>query len=317
MKPSFSSDFIEKFEQLDSPIVVIAGPTASGKTSLSLRLAKALGGEIVNGDSVQAYRFFDIGSAKPTLSEFAKAPHHLFDIYGINDHADAQTFASKAQEAMEGILARGNLPILVGGSGLYVRAIMGENFDDLPADRVLREKLSNWSDLDLLKKLKSLDPVRAKQIHSNDSFRLKRAVELCLLLGRPISEVFAENDVPNRKPLKALDEKYPLLAKSQFFKILIVPERATLHQRIESRVQEMLKFGLLAEAEALLNRGYKEDHAAMKSIGYRECVLYLQGKLGEDLHEKICAKTRQYAKRQITWFKKLNPDIQVEHPDQV
>ncbi|SME94283.1 tRNA (adenosine(37)-N6)-dimethylallyltransferase MiaA [Pseudobacteriovorax antillogorgiicola] len=273
--------------------IVVAGPTASGKSGLALQLAQALNGEIVNCDSVQIYRGFDIGAAKPSQAEFDLVPHHLFDIADAGDDFDAAQYARRARGAIEDIRSRRSIPIVVGGTGLYLRSLWGQGFHNLPKDERLREELSRLSADDLMAELKSRDPVRASELHINDRFRLQRAVELSRLLGHPMSDLEKCSD-----------------ASDDAFKIRMVLDRAGLHKRIAQRAKLMLQEGFIEEVKELLATGVQPDSKPMLSIGYRQVVEYLRS--GEDLaklQEKITIATRQYAKRQETWFKKVDFDF--------
>lgn len=282
-------------------ILVIVGPTASGKTALALRCAEVLGGEIVNCDSIQLYRGFDIGAAKPDVQERARAPHHLFDILDWNEECDARRYASLTHQAVDEIRSRGRLPILVGGTGLYLRAFWQEGWHaELPKDEALRESLRTLSNEELATRLRAEDPKRASEIHINDRFRLLRAVELVTLLGKPVS---------------SLEPAKPSLYKEQSAIVILEPERSWLHQRIEQRVQLMLKAGLIAEVEGLLAKGCSPNAKSMQSIGYHEVIEYHFGRLtAEQLANEILYATRQYAKRQDTWFGKIEADIRLHPP---
>lgn len=283
-------------------ILVIAGPTASGKTELALRCAEAFGGEIVNCDSIQLYRGFDIGAAKPDAAERARAPHHLFDVLDWHEECDARRYASMAHAAVDEIRARGKLPILVGGTGLYLRAFWQEGWHaELPKDEELRQSLQQLSNEELARELQEKDPKRAHEIHLNDRFRLQRAVELVRLLGKPVS---------------SLEPSAPSPYREQSVTVIIEPERGWLHQRIEQRVQLMLDAGLIAEVDALMAQGCFSHAKPMQSIGYRQVVEYRAGILSlEQLPREILFATRQYAKRQDTWFGKVPADFRLHPPD--
>lgn len=272
------------------PLIVIAGPTGSGKSALALAAAERLNGEIIGCDSVQLYRGFDIGSAKATSAERARVPHHLIDILDGAEECDAAAYSTLALAAIAAVQARGKTAIVVGGTGLYLRALWGSGFhDDLPKDEALREELRALSTEDLQIRLRAVDPQRAAALHPNDRFRVVRALELFTLLGKPLSELAPA-------PVRALEAHT----------IVLDPERAVLHAAIERRTQAMLEQGLIAEVEGLLRAGIGRDVKPMQSIGYKQVALYLDGQLAlADLTSAIMAATRQYAKRQTTWFKKV------------
>lgn len=270
--------------------VVVGGPTASGKSALALELAKAIGGAIVCCDSVQLYRGFDIGSAKPTTLERGTVPHFLFDILDWNDPFDAAAYARAAKRVMTEIQQSGLIPVLVGGTGLYLRALLGDAWDDdVPSDQDLRLKLSERESLDLYGELKSRDPRRADELHPNDRFRVIRALEINILTG---------SNVRVRKPDKTLPTNHIM--------IFLNPDRQVLHDKIAKRTNAMITGGLIAEVDRLLASGVDPSSKPMQSIGYKQVVGMRQGVLPETkLEEKIIFATRQYAKRQVTWFKKV------------
>ena len=270
--------------------VVIGGPTASGKSALALELAEAIGGAIVCCDSVQLYRGFDIGSAKPSISERSMVPHYLFDILGWNDSFDAAAYARAAKSVMIEIKERGLVPIIVGGTGLYLRALLGDAWDDdVPSDQELRLRLSRRESLDLYNELDSKDPRRAAELHPNDRFRVIRALEINILTGAPVRMRKPDNTLP-----------------SGHLMIFLNPEREILHNCIAQRTHIMIANGLVSEVDDLLAAGVASDCKPMQSIGYKQVVAMRHGLLpAEKLAEKIIFATRQYAKRQVTWFKKV------------
>ncbi len=275
-------------------LVVICGPTASGKSGFGLELARALNGEIVSCDSVQVYRGFNIGAAKATEAEQREIPHHLLDVVDCSEEFDARAYGEKARAAIEVILHRGKVPIVVGGSGLYLRALWEEDWhEDLPKDEGLRDELAKLERHELLKRLAEKDPERAASIHPNDRYRLTRALEIALLTGKPLSD--------RARKLSPL--------KKQSYTIVLRPPRALLHQRIADRVVQMMADGLLAEVETLIKKGCSPTCKPMQSIGYKQAAACLRGELSiEKLPATIIAATRQYAKRQDTWFRKVAAD---------
>ena len=280
--------------------IVVAGPTASGKSGLALKLAEELNGEIVNCDSVQVYKGFDIGSAKPSSEEQNFVPHHLFDVVEAHEDFDAAVYARQAKQVIQEIRGRSRIPIVVGGTGLYLRSLWGQNFHDLPKDPELRSKLEKISNEELMNELEKVDPQRATQIHFNDHLRLVRAVELTRLLGGPVSGLEAAED-----------------QSDQAFKIKMNVPRKLLHKRIAIRVEKMLEAGLEQEVRGLIQKGISYSSKPMQSIGYKQMCEQLDGKaLSNDaLIEEIVIATRQYAKRQETWFRKVSFDYQFEDKD--
>lgn len=279
------------------PYICIIGPTASGKSNFALKLAKKTSGAIVNGDSIQLYKDFDIGSAKPSEQERQEVEHHLFDVTDYKSPWNASKYASTAQKKIKDLLRQNKTPIVVGGSGLYLRALWGQRFDDLPSSPELRQQLDQVSTTELARQLHQLDPERAKQLGTNDRPRIRRAVELCTLLKKPISEVYQKN---------SQNEAGDFLPKRIIF---LHPDRKLLHQRIAERTELMFKQGWVAETQKLLADGCPLEAAPMSSIGYREIANWILTPKAEristaELNFRILATTRQYAKRQITWFKK-------------
>jgi tRNA dimethylallyltransferase len=288
-------------------VVAVVGPTGSGKSALALALAERLGGEIVGLDSVQLYRGFDIGSAKPTAAERARVPHHLFDVLDWSDEGSAQEYAVRARAVLAEIASRGRVAILVGGTGLYLRALVQDRFDDLPQDQGLRAKLRERPLPELYTELVSLDPKRAAEIHPNDRFRVVRALELAMLLGRPIAEARRASARPTPEDGEGRLEP---------FVVYLEPLRAELHRRIEERTRAMLAQGLVEEVQALLASGVPDTAKAMRSIGYAEVTAMLRGELPvAELPARIAASTRQYAKRQSTWFRKVPADLRLVAAD--
>jgi tRNA dimethylallyltransferase len=283
--------------------LAIAGPTGSGKSALALAAAAALDGEIIGCDSVQLYRGFDIGAAKPTAEERESVPHHLVDCLDWHEDCDAARYALLARQALAAVQARGRLPIVVGGTGLYLRALVADAFhDDLPKDEALRAELRAEAPERSYARLVSLDPARATQLHPNDRFRVIRALELCLLLGRPVSELLA---AAGRERRTELGEACHL--------VVLEPPRRALHAAIAARTRQMLEQGLLDEVRGLLAAGVVADCKPMQSIGYKQSVAHLSGALpAADLAAAIDAATRQYAKRQCTWFGKVAADVRLE-----
>lgn len=279
-------------------LVVLLGPTASGKTALSLALAEHFGGEIVNCDSVAVYREMEIGTAKPDERERARAPHHLLDVVTPQEPYTAGDYSRQARAAIGDIASRGKLPIVTGGTGLYLRALTEGLFEGPQRDEELRERLRKSSETRssawLHRILKRLDPGSASRIHANDVPKLIRAIEVCLAARKPMSEAL----LAGRDPLTG----YRIL------RIGLNPERQQLYSRIDSRAAAMFARGLVEETAELLAR-YGEDCRILDALGYRQAKMFLSGTVSRE--EAIAAAQqghRNYAKRQLTWFRR-EPDV--------
>lgn len=278
-----------------SPLVAIVGPTASGKSSLALALARKRKGEIVNYDSVQVFKYFDIGTAKPPLDERRTVPHHLIDLLEPDETFTAGEFARRARAVLDQIRDRQRLPILVGGTGLYLRALLDGLFEgpqrNEPIRRRLRELVQQRGAPHLHQLLTQWDPEAADRIAPQDSHRLIRALEIFLATRTSQSEFF-------RQPRQAL-------RGFRVLKIGLNPSRQELYTRINDRVSKMYDQGLLKESKEILVRGTKPEVKAFQSLGYRQALRVIQGELGfEEAQHETQQATRRYAKRQMTWFRK-------------
>lgn len=296
-------NIIKKTSNLPT-ILVIIGPTASGKSELAVRLAEKFAGEIVNADSMQVYRGMDIGTAKPSAELLLRAPHHLLGIVAPDVNFTAADFQREARRVIGEIQLRQRLPIVVGGTGLYIRALLHGLSPSPGGDEVFRAELTEIADRDgnqiLLDRLRSVDPATAARLHVNDRFRLIRALEVFHQSGRPFSAYQSGFVEAWCNPLK--------------FGINV--ERVELYRRINSRVQRMIADGLVEEVQGLLAAGYHPGLKALRSIGYKEICSYLAGKLSlVEAIELISRDTRHYAKRQVTWFKREPDIIWVEYPE--
>lgn len=284
-------------KQILPPAIFLMGPTASGKTALSVQLARALGGEIISVDSALVFKGMDIGTAKPTLEERGGVPHHLMDILDPSESFSTGQFRTRALALMEAISQRGKIPVLTGGTMLYFNALLN-GLAVLPAaNPAIRARLDQ--DLERLGKealhqrLAAIDPQAAARIHPNDPQRIQRALEVYEISGKPLSSFFDD----------AQDEALPY----QTIKLVIAPpDRKILHDIIARRFTAMLKQGLVAEVEALYRRGdLNEKMPAIRAVGYRQIWAYLQGEDGYDaMTEKAVIATRQLAKRQFTWLRR-------------
>ena len=276
-------------------ILTILGPTASGKTKVSLEIADILKGEIISADSRQIYRFMDIGTAKPGLEERKKVPHHLIDIVNPDEYFSAADYSTKAREAVKDVLCRGKEPIVVGGSGLYLRAMFKGIFKGPGKDEKLRselkEKAEKYGVESLYKELEKNDPAAARKIGPHNLVRIIRALEVYELTGKKISDLQKKGEYP--------PEEY------NFIKIGLELDREHLYQRIDQRVEQMIKAGLVDEVKSLKEKGYDLRFAPLRTFGYKEIFHYLDGKMSlDEATLNIKLETRHYAKRQITWFKK-------------
>jgi tRNA dimethylallyltransferase len=281
----------------------IVGPTACGKTAVSLLVAEHIGAEIISVDSVQVYRGMDIGSAKPTVEERNGIAHHLLDCVDIDTPGfSVSTFRDLAYSAIDDVFARGKLPLLVGGSGLYVSALTQPLNFAAPSDPATRkkfEKLYETSPENALKKLQEIDPPTAKRLHIHDKKRIVRALEVQALSGQPLSAY--GNDFAN-------SQARPARYASKMFGLSL--PREALYQRIEQRVEHMMALGLEQEARRIYEQGFDRALPAMQSIGYKQLFAYFDGICSfEEAVALIKRDTRRFAKRQETWFKR-NPDIE-------
>jgi tRNA dimethylallyltransferase len=299
--------------------ILIAGPTAVGKSKIALRLAEQLGGEIISADSMQVYRGLDIGTAKPSPADRARVPHHLIDICDLTESFDAAQFARLAHCAVAEVQSRGHVPVLCGGTGLYFKAFLEGLGETPPADPRLRAELEAVPLKKLLDELRERDPATFEKIDKKNPRRVVRALEVIRLTGQPFSKQRAEwNVLPASSP-EDLKSEIPARCRNHVFCLIRQP--ADLHARINARVDAMFKRGLVDETHELLKRGLAENKTAMQAIGYRQVVEHLRGErsLAETI-ELVKIRTRQFAKRQLTWFRaqknlewiELKPDESLE-----
>ncbi len=278
-------------------VVVIAGPTASGKTALSVALARELGGEIVSADSMQVYRGMDIGTAKATSAERGGIAHHMLDVAEPDESYSAARYVDEAAACCEDILARGKLPIITGGTGLYIDSLLsGRSFAETEESREVRRALSREYDVRggeaMLEKLRLVDPVRAAALAAADKRRIVRALEIYALTG--------ETATAHDEATRALPPRYGAARI-----VLCYAERARQYAMIDSRVDKMVREGLFDEVAGLLSRGVSPEATAMQAIGYKETAAALHGEL--TAHEAVTLikqSSRRYAKRQLTWFRR-------------
>jgi tRNA dimethylallyltransferase len=277
----------------NSPLIVVLGPTGAGKSELALALAEAFVGEIVNFDSVQVFRGLDVGSAKVPEPERRGIPHHLIDVIGPEEELTAGGFSRLARCAITEITARGRLPVLVGGTGLYLRALLDGLSPAPERDEELRKRLTGVAGRRpgaLHRFLRARDAEAGRRIHANDLQKLMRAIELTVSGGRPATET-------QSLPREALTG-YSVL------KIGLNPDRPALYDRLNRRSERMFAGGLLEETQVLLQSGVPTEAKSLSSLGYRQAVAVLTGRMSvEDAVRECQTKTRQYAKRQMTWFR--------------
>ncbi|OFV99935.1 MAG: tRNA (adenosine(37)-N6)-dimethylallyltransferase MiaA [Acidobacteria bacterium RIFCSPLOWO2_12_FULL_54_10] len=276
-------------------LIAIVGPTASGKSDLAVRLARQLRGEIVNCDSLQMYRYLDIGTAKPSQEVRKEIPHHLFDFLEPDAVFSAGEYSRRARIILGEISTRSNLPIVVGGTGFYLRALIDGLFTTPGRDYELRRRLQGREKAKgsgyIHRILNHLDPVAAANIHANDLPKVIRAIEVCMLAGKPISKMYEQG----RNKLEGF----------KIVKIGLNPNREKLRDKIDQRTVQMFGNGLIEETSDILDRGFPSTCAPFQSIGYRQALDYLLGRISrKDAIRYAQAATRQYAKRQMTWFRK-------------
>jgi len=276
-------------------VIAVAGPTASGKTALAVEIAKRFGGEIVSCDSMQIYKDLSVGTARPTEEEMQGIPHHLVGFAGLRDDYSVADYVSDAKKAVAEIHARGNVPVVCGGTGLYMDSLLGNiEFSEIKSDPALRAELKEYLDGHgpeaLHERLRELDPELAAKLHPNNTGRVIRAIEVCELTGIPMSEH------QRRSRLHAPPYETAWIG-------LCFSERETLYARINRRVEEMLQNGLIDEARLLLEQG--GSGTVMQAIGYKELFPYLRGEQTlAEAAEILKQETRRYAKRQLTWFRR-------------
>lgn len=276
------------------PLVAVAGPTGSGKSALSLEIAIRFNGEVVNCDSLQVYRYFDIGTAKLALAERRGVPHHLLDILNPDDIFTAGEFARLAREAIADITGRGRLPVIAGGTGFYLRALLEGLFEGPQRDQTLRDRLARREARragSLHRLLRRFDGEAAAKIHPNDVPKVTRALEVCLLTRRKVSELFREG----RDALQG----YRVL------KLALMPDRDRLYESLDARCAAMFEGGLIEEVKAILGMGYPPTCKPFESHGYKQALQLLNAELApKEALFYAQRNTRNYAKRQMTWFRK-------------
>lgn len=278
------------------PLIVLSGPTAVGKTALSIELAKRVNGAIISADSMQVYKYMDIGSAKIMPEEMDGIKHYLIDELNPEDEFNIVVFQQKAKAALEEIYANGQIPIIAGGTGFYIQALLYDiNFDNQDCNEAFRmelEQIAKEQGNEVLHaRLKEIDPVSAEKIHANNVKRVIRALEFYHLTGKPISE---HNEAEQQK-----ESPY------NFAYFVLTDDRENLYKRIDLRVDIMLEHGLVDEVKRLKEMGYHRDMVSMQGLGYKEILDYLDGKCSlEEAIYILKRETRHFAKRQLTWFRR-------------
>lgn len=295
------------FAEKEKPrLIVLSGPTGVGKTGLSLELAERFGAEIINCDSMQIYKYMDIGTAKPTYEERARAKHHLVDFVEPDEDFDAAAYLRLARPIIESLDDKGTPVLVVGGAGLYLRSLLQGLFDGPGRDPEIRAAIkaeaAEKGRPAMHEKLARLDPETASRLHPNDLVRIVRALEVYELTGRPISSFQSEHGLA--------DNPYEVL-----FYCLNLP-REQLYERIELRTHEMFDLGWVEEVRDLLDKGYSPELKPLKAIGYKEVVAHIRGRWDRDeAKQEIMKQTRRFAKRQLTWFRK-QPEVFWRSPEQ-
>ncbi len=288
-------------------IVIICGPTGIGKTAVAIDLAQRFKGQIIGADSMQIYKYMDIGTAKPTVEEQARVVHHMVDIVAPDEPFDAARYAEQARQIIAKLCQNHILPFVVGGTGLYIKALLYGLFNDDVSDPQIRIKLKAEAETrgtdTLHQRLRRLDPETAQRLHPNDTYRILRALEVVEASGKSISHHHREHGF-TEQPFDAL-------------KIGLEMERELLYERINQRVDAMFAAGFLDEVKHLLARGYAADLKAMQSIGYRHLVDRIQGRISlAECMRTLKRDHRRYAKRQLTWFN-ADPEIVWKTPGQL
>jgi tRNA dimethylallyltransferase len=288
-------------------IIVICGPTAVGKTSAAIDLARIYKGEIISADSRQIYRYMNIGTAKPEPKQLAEISHYIVDFIDPDEHFDARQFALMAHEIILKLTKKKKLPFVVGGTGLYIKALLNGLFEDHYSDPSVRVKLKKEADeygkKMLYERLKTIDPETANRLHSNDTYRIIRALEVFEMSGKPISKWHREHQFS--------ETRYCVL------KLGLYLEREILYKQIDRRVDIMISAGLIEEVQAIIKRGYSPDLKSMKAIGYNHIIDYLMGNCTMQEAVRLLKRdTRRYSKRQMTWFR-ADPEINWIKPSEV
>jgi tRNA dimethylallyltransferase len=303
--PHSASSMLHPIEAGRPRVIVICGPTAAGKTAAGIAVARAVGGEIVSADSMQVYRYMDIGTAKPTAAEQAAVRHHLIDVVDPDEPFDAAVYAALGRQALAELIRRGRTPVVVGGTGLYIKALLYGLFRSDARDPAVRARLRAEAESQgtaaLHARLEQCDPQTAVRLHPNDTVRIVRALEVFEATGRPISELQREHRFGD--------------APFHTLKIGLALDREALYRRIDRRVEAMAAAGLEEEVRALLAKGYGPRLKPMQSIGYSHMAAFIAGATSRaECLRTLQRDTRRFAKRQLTWFR-ADPDVRWMSPD--
>ncbi|MDE6601843.1 MAG: tRNA (adenosine(37)-N6)-dimethylallyltransferase MiaA [Lachnospiraceae bacterium] len=291
-------------ERKKRPLVILTGPTAVGKTALSIALAKAIGGEIISADSMQVYRRMDIGSAKIMPEEMEGVPHHLIDVLEPDQEFNVVVFQKLAKQAAAEIYSRGHIPILVGGTGFYIQALVYDiDFTENDEDNALRQSLEEQAEREgaeaLYERLRAVDPESCESIHANNIKRVIRAIEFYEKTGKKISD--------HNREQRQNDSPY------NFAYFVLTDSRDRIYRRIDERVELMMAQGLEREVRALRETGCRRDMVSMQGLGYKELLAYLEGEISlEEAVYLIKRDTRHFAKRQLTWFRREKEVIWID-----
>ena len=283
-------------------IIIIQGPTGVGKNAVALKLSEKLPAEIINADSMQFYRDMDIGTSKPTPEEQKEVPHHLFSIVNPDERFNAAQFMKRGRQAVDDIVSRGRIPVVAGGTGLYIKALTKGLFAVSEGDENLRRELGSKSKEELFERLREVDTEASLRINPNDVARIIRALEVYYLTGEPISR--------HHRKHRFQDAPYVCL------KICLTRNRESLYRRIERRVDQMMKKGFSHEVRSLIDKGYSPQLKPLRSIGYSQMVRCIQGKVPqEEAISQIKKETKRLAKRQLTWFRQDPELIWIKLPE--
>ncbi|MBR3646067.1 MAG: tRNA (adenosine(37)-N6)-dimethylallyltransferase MiaA [Lachnospiraceae bacterium] len=292
---------------MNKPLVILTGPTAVGKTEYSIKLAKKINGEIISADSIQVYKYMDIGSAKVTKEEMSGVQHYLIDELYPDEDFNIDLFQQKCKQYIEEIYSKGKVPIIAGGTGFYIQSVLYDiKFEDTQKNQTYRDELEEYvkanGAMSLHDKLRQVDPKAAEKIHFNNVKRVIRALEYYKETGNKISEHNEEQRL-NESPYN-------------FAYIVLSDDREKMYERINKRVDIMIEQGLVNEVQTLLNMGYKKDLVSMQGIGYKEIIQYIEGDISLDqaIYD-IKINTRHFAKRQLTWFRREKNIDMIYYPD--
>jgi len=285
------------------PLIVIQGPTAVGKSKLALRLAEEIGTSIISADSRQVYKYLNIGTAKPTREEQARIDHYLIDIIEPDQVYSAGAFSEDASQFITELTASNKIPIICGGTGFYISVLLDGIFKspDIPRDIRLniRNSIKTKGVQYLYERLKKIDPESAERVNENDANRIARALEIYEASGKTITELWQKNE-QERTNYNTLN-------------IMVTEDRKTLYDKINERVDVMFEMGLLNEMKMLINKGYSKNDPGMNTVGYKELIPFFDGELDlEECKDKIKKNTRNYAKRQFTWYRKIDFDLTLD-----